>query len=64
VRDYGLFGANPFGQHDFEKKEKGVGELKVKAGDSVTFRYRFYFHEGTTEEAGIAARFATFAAER
>lgn len=62
VRDYGLFAANPFGQHDFEKKEKGVGDLKVKAGDSVTFRYRFYFHEGTTEEAGVAARFATFAA--
>jgi hypothetical protein len=62
VRDYGLFAANPFGQHDFEKKEKGVGALKVKAGDSVTFRYRFYFHQGTTEEASVAARFAAFAA--
>jgi hypothetical protein len=61
VRDYGLFAANPFGQHDFEKKEKGVGDLTVKAGDSVTFRYRFYFHEGTTAEADIEARYQEFA---
>ncbi len=62
VRDYGLFAANPFGQHDFEKKAKGVGELKVKAGENVTFRYRFYFHEGTAEEAAIAARYDEYAA--
>ncbi len=62
VRDYGLFAANPFGQHDFEKKDKGVGDLKVKAGDSVTFRYRFYFHAGTTEEAGVVSRYNAYAA--
>lgn len=62
VRDYGLFAANPFGQHDFEQKEKGVGDLKVKAGESVTFRYRFYFHGGTTEEAGIKSRYEAYAA--
>jgi len=61
VRDYGLFAANPFGIHDFEKKEKGVGDYTVKAGDSVTFRYRFYFHEGTTEEADVEARYQEFA---
>jgi len=62
VRDYGLFAANPFGQHDFEKKEKGVGDFKLKAGDHLTFRYRFYFHQGTTAEAGVAARFQAYAA--
>ncbi len=62
VRDYGLFAANPFGQHDFEQKTKGVGDFKVKAGEEVTFRYRFYFHEGTTEEAAIAARYSEYAA--
>lgn len=61
VRDYGLFAANPFGQHDFEKKEKGVGDFKLPAGESVTFRYRFYFHEGTTEDADIEARYQEYA---
>jgi hypothetical protein len=62
VRDYGLFAANPFGQHDFERKEAGVGDLTVKAGESVTFRYRFYLHQGTPEEAGVAARYEAYVA--
>lgn len=62
VRDYGLFAANPFGVHDFEKKEKGAGDMKLKAGDSVTFRYRFYFHEGDEKQGDIAAKYADFAA--
>src|SRR4051812_17997988 len=57
VRDYGLFAANPFGLHDFEKKEKGAGDLTVPAGKSITFRYRFYIHNGTTEEAKVADRY-------
>ncbi len=32
VRDYGLFAANPFGIHDFEKKEPGAGNLNIPAG--------------------------------
>ena len=62
VRDYGLFAANPFGQHDFEKKAKGVGELKLKAGEAVTFRYRFYFHESATEAADLNARYDEYVA--
>lgn len=57
VRDYGLFAANPFGVHDFEKKEKGAGDLKIPAGQSVTFRYRFLFHPGDTATAGVVSRF-------
>src|SRR3989449_8802505 len=34
VRDYGLFGANPFGLHDFEKKPAGAGNFTVPAGKS------------------------------
>ena len=60
VRDYGLFAANPFGLHDFEKKEKGAGDLTIPAGKTATFRYRFYMHEGTTEEAGVAKRYSDY----
>jgi hypothetical protein len=60
VRDYGLFAANPFGVHDFEKKPKGTGEMTVKAGDSVTFRYRFYIHAGDDKEANVAQRFEEY----
>jgi len=37
VRDYGLFAANPFGLHDFEKKEKGAGDLTVPAQRASPF---------------------------
>lgn len=63
VRDYGLFAANPFGRHDFEKlPDKTAGNLVVPAGQSVTFRYRFYFHEGDEQQARVAARYAEYAA--
>jgi hypothetical protein len=60
VRDYGLFAANPFGVHDFEKKEKGAGDMTVKAGESVTFKYRFYIHAGDEKEAKVAAQFEEY----
>ena len=53
VRDYGLFAANPFGEHDFEKKPKGTGNLTVPAGKKVTFRYRFILHEGDEKQAHL-----------
>lgn len=60
ARDYGLFAANPFGVHDFEKSAKGTGDLKIPAGGSTTFRYRVLLHPGNTEAAGVAARFDEF----
>ena len=63
VRDYGLFAANPFGQHDFEKlKDASAGNLTVPPGGKVTFRYRFYFHAGDTESAGVAKRYDEYRA--
>ena len=62
VRDYGLFAANPFGQHDFEGlKDKSAGNLVIPAGQSVTFRYRFYFHEGDEKQAKVAEHYAEYA---
>jgi len=61
VRDYGLFAANPFGVHDFEKKPEGIGNLTIKEGSSVTFRYRFYFHKGDEKQAKVAELYREYA---
>ena len=58
VRDYGLFAANPFGQHDFENlTDKTAGNLTIPAGQSLTFRYRFYLHEGDDQQAKVAEKY-------
>lgn len=63
VRDYGLFAANPFGLHDFDKKNpEGSGDLTVPEGQSLTFRYRLFLHAGTTQEANVAAVWQAFSA--
>jgi hypothetical protein len=61
VRDYGLFAANPFGLHDFEKKPAGAGDFKIPAGQSATFRYRFYMHRGNDIEARVGKEFSVYA---
>jgi len=63
VRDYGLFGANPFGVADFEKKPKGTGDITIPAGGSVMFKYRFYLHEGDEQQAKVAERYKQYATE-
>lgn len=60
ARDYGLFAVNPFGLHDFEKAPPGTGDLKIPAGKSVTFRYRFYFHPGDAVQAEVERHFTDY----
>lgn len=60
VRDYGLFAANPFGVHDFEGKPKGTGNIVIHGGESLTFRYRFYFHKGDEKKANVAERYREY----
>jgi len=63
VRSYALFAANPFGQHDFEKlSDAKAGDLTIPAGGRVTFRWRFYFHEGDEKAAQVAERYKEYAA--
>ncbi|MHB8898664.1 MAG: DUF6807 domain-containing protein [Thermoguttaceae bacterium] len=62
ARQYGYIGANPFGLNAFEGKPLGTGDMTIPAGQQVTFRYRFLFHEGTPQEAQIAQRYAEYAA--
>jgi hypothetical protein len=62
VRDYGLFCANPFGRAQFEKlPDKKAGEFKIPAGQSVAFRYRFYWHEGDEKQGKVAERYRDYA---
>jgi hypothetical protein len=66
ARDYGLFAANPFGQHEFEPEQKhprDKGNYTIPAGGSLTLRYRFYFHEGDPSTAQIADKFAAYTLE-
>ena len=62
ARDYGLITANPFGYSHFKGKGND-GSMKIKAGESVTFTYRFLFHEGTTEEANIPQHYDDWASK-
>ena len=64
VRDYGLFAANPFGVHNFEGKPKGTGDITILAGESLTFRYRFYFHKGDEKQAKVAEHYREYAATK
>jgi hypothetical protein len=61
VRDYGLFAANPFGRHDFEKlKDKSAGNFTLPSGKSLTLRYRFYMHEGDEQQAKVAEHYQEY----
>jgi len=64
VRDYGLFAANPFGLHEFEKAPAEAGNLTIPAGQSVTFRYRFYYHRGDEKEGRVAEHYHAYVAEK
>ncbi len=59
VRDYGLFAANPFGYHDFGRKESG--SYTIPEGQAIHFGYRILLHLGTTDAADIARAFASYA---
>jgi hypothetical protein len=58
VRDYGLFAANPFGWHDFGRKESG--SYTVPAGQSIRFGYRVILHEGDTASARLPDAFRAY----
>ena len=60
ARDYGLVAANPFGVNHFEGKPDGSGDMVVPAGKTLSFRYRFLFHEGDFEKADIQSRYQEF----
>ena len=59
--DYGLFAANPFGIHDFEKSaDKTKGNHILPQGQSLTLRYRVLIESGEPVQAKLAEQFAAF----
>jgi hypothetical protein len=54
VRTYGLFAANPFGEHDFPKGEPMQGEHKLAKGDSLRLHYRVLFYDGERSAEELA----------
>jgi hypothetical protein len=62
VRDYGLFAANPFGIHDFEKSDdKTKGNHTLPKGESMTQRYRVLIQKGEPDQAKLAEVFIAYA---
>lgn len=63
-RTYGLATANVFGKRHFESLEDPkAGHLIIPAGETVTFRWRFAFHEGDPEKAKVEELYQAFATE-
>lgn len=65
ARDYGLFAANPFCEKEMDKNQpSGAGDFTLKAGQSITFRYRILIHEGDAAAAKVADRFQSFTQDK
>ncbi len=62
VRTYGLFAANCFGYHDFDKTAQ-PGDHTIAKGDTLKFRYRVIFHQGDVKAAKLDEAFAAYAKE-
>lgn len=62
ARGYGLFAANPLGQKLFSNGKEELN-LKLAAGQSVSFRHKVLIHSGShLTDAQLAAEFKRFAA--
>jgi hypothetical protein len=60
ARAYGLFAANPFGAHEFDKDTNVTGSLTLEPGQSARFRYRVLIHQGDAQSAAIAEEYARY----
>jgi len=63
-RDYGLFAANVFGEHDFYSDKSRDGSMTLEPGKSWRFRYSIVIHSGNTDSARVPDLYKEFAATR
>jgi hypothetical protein len=64
VRTYGLFAANPFGLHDFERSDAIDGSYTIEDGKSISLYYRFLFHRGDAKAGRVAEAFSAYEKEK
>jgi len=63
ARGYGLFAANPFGEHDFFADPSRDGSITVPPGGTLRFRYRVLIHPGDTAQAKVGELYRAYAQE-
>ena len=63
VRTYGLFAANPFGLHDFERRKNIDGSHTLSAGETMSLCYRIPLHRGDEKSGKVAEAYAAYAKE-
>lgn len=59
-RDYGLFAANIFGEHDFYNDKSRDGGMTLEPGKTLRFRYRVVIHPGDTKAADVATLYKNY----
>ena len=64
ARDYGLVAANPFGVSNFEGKPKGTGDMVLKKGEEITFKYRILFHTGNPIDSEISQKYLEWSVQK
>ena len=65
ARTYGLCSANIFGKRHFERlPDKNAGNYTLKKGQSLSFKYRLYWHIGKGESNKIEAQYRQWVAAK
>jgi hypothetical protein len=57
VRDYGLMTANPFALSAYKNDPSADGSHTWKAGESFSFAYRLYIHDGDADTGRVAEQY-------
>lgn len=61
VRDYGLFGANPFAHSYYKSSFLKNGAHTVAKGETLPFQYRVYLHRGDTRRGDVSGKWSDYA---
>lgn len=57
VRDYGLMTANPFALSAYKNDPSADGSHVLRAGESLSFAYRLYIHDGDVNAGRVAEQY-------
>jgi hypothetical protein len=60
VRNYGLFAANPFAEHEFAKDTSHPVSYTLPQSKEITLRYRILLHKGDEKQGNVAEAFAEY----